>query len=197
MTKIPNSFNRFVLVFFIILCLLMNSTFVKGQYTETATLSISLTGLNPIALMDIEPSVNKNISFNISSPAEAGAGFDLSAQTNTSLWINYTCTRIGGAALKKISVRTSGTLPTGIILKVKASTRSLTAGNGTFGIPGSELLLSPSDQILLSGIGACFTGDGESKGHQLTFSLSISDSDYSQLTSGILESIQVIYTLSD
>ena len=55
----------------------------------------------------------------------------------------------------------------GLIIKVTAAAAS-GSGGGTRGTPSAQLILSATDQTIISGIGGiAYTGDGVNNGHNL------------------------------
>ncbi|MFM9943589.1 MAG: hypothetical protein ACKVQB_09225, partial [Bacteroidia bacterium] len=69
-------------------------------------------------------------------------------------------------------------------------------GAGTTGTPSSIITLSTSDQTLISAIGTCYTGDGTSKGHNLTYSLATTAYNLIKYTASPT-SITVTYTITN
>jgi hypothetical protein len=148
-----------------------------------------------VALLDIEPAGNTEISLIIAPPGEAGKAPVLANSSNNSLWLNYTNSRSANGPFRKVNVQLHGSLPPGIAIRLKASPRSGLCGSGMFGIPNDEIVLSNTPQILISGIGGSFTGDGAGCGHRLNYTFTISESELLQYTLNAV--IQVTYTLAD
>jgi len=148
-----------------------------------------------IALVDVEPSANNNLTLSLAAPTEAGSGNFQSSSEDNSLWLNYTCSRSRSGPYRNIYVQSEGMIPEGIQIRLLASPHSA-GGGGVFGSPsGSPLVISNSPQVLISGIGGCFTGDGVGYGHQLHFTVDISD--YSGLNLPETVVIQLTYTIAD
>jgi hypothetical protein len=148
-----------------------------------------------VAMLDIEPAGNTEISIIIAPPGEAGEAPVLANPSNNSLWLNYTNSRSPNGPFRKVNVQLFGSLPPGIAIRLKASPRSGLCGSGMFGIPNDEIVLSNTPQILISGIGGSFTGDGAGCGHRLNYTFTISESELLQHTMNTI--IQVTYTLAD
>lgn len=147
-----------------------------------------------LALIDIEPSSNNNVTLQITPSPEAGESTG-TFPANSDLWINYTCAKSNSDPFKKVNVQVNGTIPAGITLKIAASAAT-GFGRGQRGTPtGSPVTLSNTPQTLISGIGGSFTGDGIGNGHQLTFTIDIPN--FNILNVSPNTTLQVIYTLAD
>lgn len=148
-----------------------------------------------IALIDVEPQGNNLVTLSIPPPGEAGEGMDGAEVISNLLWLNYTTSRTVNGPLRNIQVQLSGLVPPGLILRLSASPRNPACGGGLFGTPGPQITLGNAVQTLIYGLGGSFTGDGTGCGHQLRYSLEISD--YGQLEQVQNSTLQVIYTLVD
>ncbi len=148
-----------------------------------------------IAILDIEPN-NASITLDVSPPTEAGDPAIIDAKgTNSSKWLNYTSALSTGATNRSVSVQiTNGTIPAGLQMKVQAAAYS-GSGAGTHGNASGQITLSTTAQTIISGIGRCYTGDGDSNGHRLTYTLGIAD--YTNLSSTTGATIEVTYTISE
>ncbi|MDZ7846718.1 MAG: hypothetical protein U5L96_08080 [Owenweeksia sp.] len=95
-------------------------------------------------------------------------------------------------------VLTSGPLPAGVSLQVKADPYAGN-GDGTMGTPNAGVNLTNSPQPIVTGIGSCFTGDGVNNGHNLTYTLNLSSNSgaYATLDADNSNTIQVTYTITD
>ena len=151
-------------------------------------------GIPEVALVDVEPE-SVPVSLSIEPPLEAGLPPSVgSSGTDNSTWINYT-SAIAPAVSRVINVQlTAGDMPQGLEIQVIAGSYN-GIGNGLLGSPAGTVTLSVAAQNLINGIGGCYTGDGLSNGHQLTYSLLITDP-------GVLDpdestTLEVTYTLSD
>jgi hypothetical protein len=174
--------------------LLTAGTSASAQLSGTGYLVFNV-NIPEVALLDIEPAGNTEISLIIAPPGEAGKAPVLANSINNSLWLNYTSSRPANGPFRKVNVQLHGSLPPGITISLKASSRSELCGNGMFGIPNDEIVLSNTPQILISGIGGAFTGDGAGCGHRLNFTFNISQSELLQHTRNNI--IQLTYTLAD
>ncbi len=164
-----------------------NSAFAQDGLTANHAISYTVP---KVALVDIEG--GSSISLTLVAPTEAGEGMDMSA-TNSDLWLNYSSTT-ASAATNTVSVRASTTLP-GVALKVLAGADA-GEGDGAVGTPTSIVTLSTSDQNIINSIGTCYTGDGTSKGHNLTYSLATSAYNLIKYTASPT-SVTVTYTITN
>ncbi|GAB3165434.1 hypothetical protein GCM10027291_08730 [Telluribacter humicola] len=144
-----------------------------------------------VALLDIEPS---NDAVVLTIPATTEAGMSLSMTSNSSKWINYTSAILAGGSTRRITAHvSSGSVPPGVRLLLSVSS-PVGAGGGSRGGSISNLALTSSAQTILSGIGGAFTGNGINNGHQLTYTLGISN--YGSLVKAS-STLMVTYTLTD
>jgi hypothetical protein len=149
-----------------------------------------------IALVDVEPEGNNNISLDLTPPSEAGLGASGTTAANNSLWLNYTSSKSAGGPARSVYVQAIGDIPSGVQIKLQASARSGAGGAGLFGTPvGSPVILNNSPQMLISGIGGCYTGNGIGFGHQLQFSIEISDYSFLDIPGNSV--IHISYTIAD
>ena len=150
-----------------------------------------------VALLDIEGGASATLS--PTAPTEAGNPIDFTADTDNSLWLNYSSI-IGTAPddSRTVKVSVAGTLPTGSNLIVTAGAATA-GGGGTKGTSAGAVTLAAvaTDYTVISGIGSCYTGDGASKGHNLTYSLTESTANYGSLNFATDYTVTLTYTLSD
>ncbi len=151
--------------------------------------------LPDIALIDVEPKDNNNITLTVPPPVRAGEGLDVSQVRNEELWINYTTSRKNNGAFRSVQVAMDGTVPAGMRIKLTASARAAGQGGGIFGSPAGALTLGSSPQTLISGIGGCYTGNGINSGHQLVFTLEVTD--YALIEQVQDANLLLTYTLVD
>ncbi|NOY96889.1 MAG: hypothetical protein GXO81_11080, partial [Chlorobi bacterium] len=91
---------------------------------------------------------------------------------------------------------TNGSVPTGLTLTVTADADA-GAGKGAVGTSAGLVTLSATAQTLISGVKSCWTGNGSSKGHNLTYKLDLTSADnYSDLANADTD-ITITYTLTD
>lgn len=147
-----------------------------------------------VSLIHLASSTNTNVSLGLDGPGEAGLGATNTA--DSSIWINYTFLKGKWTRPKNhIYVRiSSGSMPSGMSLKVKAKSAT-THGKGNKGAPVGEVVLTGSDQKLIQNIKSSYTGRGAGKGHNLVYSLDLTNyslSNYSGATT-----LTITYTISD
>ena len=127
------------------------------------------------------------------------AGLAIVAPTaNSSLWLNYYSSVVSttsSAAGRTISVKTSALIP-GVDIKVAAATPVMTNGSGTGGAGSAALILTATDQGIVSGIGSCQTGTGTGSGSQLTYNVLANLATYSSLIAST-PTVTVTYTMTD
>ena len=138
------------------------------------------------------------------------AGNPLSAVKDESRWLNYNIT--GTTTTHSISARLESALPDGLQLQIVAGVYQGTWGGSalkpnqrgakyyestplqdTPGIPATAVTLTLTDQVIVSNIGTFDTGTGAFLGHQLTYTLSISD--YSKVKAAS-SGVNVVYSIT-
>ena len=153
-----------------------------------------------VAIVDLEAAAGTTIYMGPDAPTEAGQPVDFSTQVNTGIWLNYSSVKSSSQfPTRDIEVAiTSGPLPNGVDLTVVAGAYS-GSGDGTMGNPTGPVTLTSAPQVLINGIGSCYTGDGVNNGHNLTYSLSLSGGagSYAALDADNSNTIQITYTISD
>lgn len=181
---------RNITAFFFVFVCFANAGAQVATDEHSATLTIP-----EIALLDIEPGIAP-FTLSLDIPAEAGEPAGTSAGgTNNSKWLNYSSAIAAGGTRRDISVQvTSGTVPSGLQILVLAAPATA-SGAGTFGTSAGPTPIGPVATNLITGIGGCYTGDGPSSGHQLTYSLSITD--YGQLDFDESAVLEITFTISD
>lgn len=168
---------------------------IRGLAQDTSQSSHSLTVTIPeIALLDLEGTTS--ITLTPASPTEAGNSLNFASATNNGIWLNYTSIVATGKTRNVTVQITSGSVPTGLALKVSAGTIA-GSGQGTFGTPTAQVTLSNLAQSIITGIGSAYTGSGTNTGHQLNYLLDIlSLNNYDQIVQGNT-TVTVTYTISE
>ena len=162
--------------------------------------SHSLTiGIPEVALLDIESSASKAITLNATAPSEAGEKV-VFEQTNNELWINYSSI-VGNNSSRDVTVQiTDGDVPNGIELSVQAKSYE-GDGEGAMGkaVTSAIVLNDKKATNIIEEIGSSYTGNGATKGHNLTYKISQStDKDaYSKLNFDQSNTLTITYTLTD
>ena len=165
--------------------------FISLAFTALAQTSVNIAITVPsYALLDIAPN-NTAFNLNLIAPTEAGNLATISA-SNATKWINFT-SAVGVGITRRITAQVSGTLPTGLNLKLVVSNYA-GSGAGTLGTSAGTLILSGTAQTAINNIGGAFTGDGINNGYNLNYSLEIANFGLLKSQSNIFS---IIYTLID
>jgi hypothetical protein len=167
--------------------------FVFGQW-ERGQVSVFF-ALPEVALVDIEPGGDNRIRFTILPGTESGSAPTVQNSTDNSLWLNYSSALPASQNSRSITAEVAqGVVPGGLKLFLEAFQFS-GSGGGSPGQATGRIELSNQPRPIISGIGNCYTGDGTGTGHQLAFTLEISD--YTEIESIGETSFVVLYTLTD
>jgi hypothetical protein len=168
--KILQTFLPAVLLFVLICFQLATSTQAQN--------SISISPVNSVAM-------------DFTAPVDAGS--QIMPVTDESKWLNYNITVTPPDPNISIAVEiTSGTIFEGLQLQLQAGTFSGTGG-GSPGVPVGTLILSNTPQVLIGNIGTCDSGSGTNVGHQLTYTMSISD--YSAIKASS-STVNILFTIT-
>ena len=109
-------------------------------------------------------------------------------------WLNYTILQSPSEPTYSISVQiVSGTIPAGMEIRVKAG-YYMGSSKGNPGRPTRQVTLSYIPQVLISNIGTSYTGTSVKEGHQLTYSVVITN--YSVVRASVSPTISILYTIS-
>ena len=166
---------------------------VFAQDSDHGAHSVSI-NIPQVALLDLEG--GSSITLAPTAPTEAGDALSFASATDNSIWVNYSSIIASGKTRTVNAAITSGTVPTGLLLKVTAGSYA-GSGKGTLGTAGSQVTLSTTAQNIITGIGSCYTGNGASNGHNLTYTLELGSTDnYNQLVQANT-SITVTYTITE
>ena len=155
-------------------------------------------------------SISAGPAVNLTFAAPTIAGNPLLAVTDNSRWLNYNIT--GTTTTHSISARLETALPDGLQLQIVAGVYQGTWGGSalkpnqrgakyydstplqdTPGIPATVVTLSLIDQVIVSNIGTFDTGTGAYLGHQLTYTMRISDCSKVRAVSS---NVSVLYTIT-
>lgn len=163
---------------------------------DTHTITISVP---EVALVDIEPAATKNIILGFTAPIEAGNPITPNT-ANSTLWLNYSSIKSVADPTRTVSVSVNSII-SGIDIHVTAAAAT-GSGGGLVGEPAAQLTLSATDQIIISGIGSAYTGNGANNGHNLTYALAAGSGPggvavYSDLQAMANTTATVTYTISD
>jgi hypothetical protein len=185
--------KKYLMANLIGLFLLSFSFRAECQWSESS-IPVRLT-LPEIALVDIEPSFDNSVRFDLSPVTESGASPQIIKTEESQLWLNYTSSsRVQGNQRKIIVQVINSGFPEGFSLSLKASEYSGN-GKGKTGSPSESILLSDKPRNLISGIGNCYTGDGIQNGHLLNFTLKITN--YTAISNAAEFGLTILYTITD
>ena len=166
-----------------------------GDDTNKASHGVEIK-IPTVALVDVEGVGGEAGTINLIpdvSALEAGEAVKFSSVNDNSLWLNYTSI-VKKDQVRNITTEISGNLPSGVSLKLSAS--SISTGKGKTGQPTEEISLTSTAQKLITGIGSCYTETGNGKGHQLKYTLDMDNEKYADLMADNYE-IKVTYTITD
>lgn len=176
-------------------CMSFVSVFGQIDNTDNHTVTVIIP---EVALLDLESAGLKNFTMNFTAPTEEGLGIG-NPDDNEDVWLNYTSIIKPStiAAGRTINVKTQAAPPGGINFTVKAAPYSGIGGGGTPGTRvNSNLTISTTPINIITGIKSCFTGNGPTNGHKLTYGATTGPAGYSGLVSGT-KTVNIIYTLTD
>lgn len=162
------------------------------DFNDSHTITIDVPA---VLLVDIEPSANKNITIGYVAPTEAGNPI-VADDPDETLWLNYSFIPTEEDVTAKITVVASDVIA-GMDINLEAAAHNGTGG-GTFGTPVGEITLTTSAQDFITGIEASWTGNGNTNGHQLTYSLDVSNAaNYADLFATASTVVTVTYTIEE
>lgn len=175
--------NILILLFFL-------SVRLSAQKANEATMPIQLS-LLPTASLNL---AGANIRLSIVEGK--GAEQIITPSTVGKMWLNYSSIVAWNSTNNICVSLSSGNLPAEVAIKMIAGP-DLGAGSGKMGRPVGPVTLSNYPQVIIAGIGSCYTGQGVNKGHLLSFSWSIRpdvETDILSLENLELE-VGIIYTI--
>lgn len=177
-------------IILLLILFLMYSTPGFSQW-DKANINVRFT-VPEIAIVDIEPKINK-LEFNLQPSSEAGGEPEMKQKNGESLWINYSSAVNVNTRTIKAEIA-QGAIPNGLSLFLEASPPSV-FGSKNQGISTGRTNITYEPKPIISGIGSCFTGDGINMGHELKYSLEITD--FSKIQSIGSEEFTILYTITD
>jgi hypothetical protein len=147
-----------------------------------------------VALLSLQFERNSGIEF-LAEPKIAGDIIHLNTAEKSAVWLNYSSVSSNNKN-RKVTATVAGSIPEGIIVKVKAG-QSTGAGVGMLGKSNGLVRLSESPTDVVSGIGSCYTGSGAQNGHLLSYELEIDEDLFYKNSESKETTLQVVYTLTD
>lgn len=119
--------------------------------------------------------VTESSSINIDMNSVIAAGENSEKVVSNNQWLNYSLHVNPSDPVSSISVSVvSGSLPPGVEVYVQAG-RHTGNGQGKTGVPAGKVKIENVPKVILGGIGSSSTGNGNFQGHQIIFSMMITD----------------------
>lgn len=108
------------------------------------------------------------------------AGSPVSPVSNSNMYIKITSIVPTGATRKITAIISNGTVPKGTILKLVSAPCTGINSQGTLGsvVTNPVTLNNTTNQILVDGIGSCYTGTSTTDGYQQTFTWQPDNTNY-------------------
>lgn len=170
-----------------------------GQDNNAAIQNVVIS-VPQVALIDLEANGGTNIQLSPLAPQEAGLAVDFSKQTNTGIWVNYSSiVNSRTQPARNITAQiTSGAVPQGMVLSVVAG-KDAGMGEGAMGIAAAQINLNNQAQNIITGVGSAYTGNGVANGHQLSYALTLENSNdaYAKLDFNQSTTLAITYTMTD
>ncbi|MBN1821849.1 MAG: hypothetical protein JXR31_14740 [Prolixibacteraceae bacterium] len=183
------------IIFIVVISLSLINNNSRAQNSNSASNNFNIE-IPEVALLSLKSVSQGAISISPGAPHEAGLSLDFSESTKSDIWINYSSILPGNINSRNLKARINGNIPGGLKLKLSAS-GDAGYGNGHMGVPVGEIVLSNTQQTIISGIGSSYTGVGIQKGHLLTYSLEFDEiAEYSELQQNSY-TLTVLFTLID
>ena len=177
-----NKFLLFITLTIFMLISLPSYSFSEDTVTQQVTMQVS-----EICLINVSGIPQKLVI----TGSETG-GLDPVQSSDESTFIQYTST-VGDGLYRTLSVLWGDmdSAPAGCSLKLQA----VPSGGENEGASAGKLTLSSSPQTLITNIGSCTTGTGQSQGSRLIYNLVVDDP--TQLKAGETNSVTITLTLTD
>lgn len=138
----------------------------------------------------ISLSPTQSVALVMTAPLEPGSPIE--AVTDQNKWLNYSVTVTPPASLVSITAHISpGSIAEGLEMQLQAGDY-----NGTCTYPGvstGTIVLTGTPQVIISGIGTCTGELGIDVGHQLTYTLRITDYSLVKASSA---TVDVLFTIT-
>lgn len=189
-----------ILTILVVLCLCTIQSFAQGNSNGNGNgggngyafgLGVNIPEVSIIALRSAS---STSISLGLTGPAEAGLGATNTA--DSSIWINYTFVKGKNSRPKaKVYAKISaGSVPSGMNLNVEAKPAT-SHGKGNKGTSTGEITLTSSDQAIIENIKSANTGNGANMGHNLVYSLDLTNYSIVNYTAPVV--LTIVYTIAE
>jgi hypothetical protein len=140
---------------------------LSAQNNISSEVNLNLS-IPPVSLINFAVDDEQVITYGYSSQEPNNIEQVITPNTTDKTWLNYSSI-VNPGATSYITVNiSSGSLPADVSLRVLVS-EDAGLGSGSAGTTVGEITLSSYPQNIIVNIGSCFTGNGLSKGHQLTY----------------------------
>lgn len=144
--------------------------FVTGIILSTTVIVTAQSGHKMNKLV-----VTESSSINIDMKSVIAAGENSEKVVSNNQWLNYSLHVNPSDPVSSISVSVvSGSLPPGVDIYIQAG-RHTGNGQGKTGVPAGKVKIDNVPKVILGGIGSSSTGNGNFQGHQIIFSMMITD----------------------
>lgn len=184
------------IIVFGILCIGLSFVgFSQDANTDNHTLTVTIP---EVALLDLETSTNKNFTLAFTAPMGGEAGRRIqNPLPNADIWLNYTSivTASGPDISRDVNVTSSIINPGGTAFSASAAS-DVGAGAGAVGTSLGNVSVDNSVQPIITNVGSCYTGNGPSKGHRITYNANVVNANYALLRVGTTVMV-ITYTLTD
>ena len=152
--------NKYIYALAVILIIILFPDESIAQISAGAEITVNIPGN---CLID-----SNGAPVNLTLPTTT-AGAPLSTVSNSDMYIRLSSVNPGGT-YRIVTARISGgTIPAGTRLTLGAALSTNSNGAGNFGRVLSPIVLNSIDQVLVRGIGSCYTGTGYTDGYRLTY----------------------------
>ena len=174
------------------------SLFVFGvvavaQDTKEATHTVNMV-INTQALVDVESTGGTtSIDLQPTAPEETGLGLNFDNISKSTLLLNYSSIVTRGNK-NSISASIDSDLPEGIEIALQVSDAAA-GGKGKNSSNNAQVLTKNSVEVIKD-IESCYTGNGHSNGHNLTYTMQMDDSKYEKIVADSY-SATITYTITE
>jgi hypothetical protein len=128
----------------------------------------------------------------LSAPSAAGGQPSV---TDSNSYLRYTSTVISGRVRSVTAALVATLPPTGTQLRLQAAVPTGAGASGAVGVSAGTVILSTTDQAVLTQIGGCKTGTAAGEGARLTYTFSVGD--WAALRAATTRTVTVRLTLTD